>query len=111
MLTQSPGTAFAIGQFNRVPVITGSNHDEYRLFVAIAYDYAGQPLTDSQYPTAIAEWRLGIARSSTDQYDLGAQFQTLGATREASVIEGHQALAARATRPMQGVSKVQSASV
>ena len=55
VLTQPPGAAFASGQFNRVPVITGTNHDEYRLFVAIAYDYAGQSLTDSQYPTVIGD--------------------------------------------------------
>jgi para-nitrobenzyl esterase len=31
VLTQSLKTAFASGQFNRVPVINGSNHDEWRL--------------------------------------------------------------------------------
>ena len=35
VLTQSPGTAFASGQFNQVPVIEGSNHDEWRLFVGL----------------------------------------------------------------------------
>ena len=34
LLTQPPGAAFASGKFNRVPVITGTNHDEYRYFVA-----------------------------------------------------------------------------
>jgi para-nitrobenzyl esterase len=34
LLTQPPGAAFASGNFNRVPVITGTNHDEYRYFVA-----------------------------------------------------------------------------
>ena len=33
VLTQSLKTAFASGQFNRVPVINGTNHDEWRLFV------------------------------------------------------------------------------
>jgi para-nitrobenzyl esterase len=27
-------SALSTGQFNRVPVIEGSNHDEWRLFVA-----------------------------------------------------------------------------
>ncbi len=31
LLTQTPGEAFASGQFNRVPVIHGTNHDEWRL--------------------------------------------------------------------------------
>jgi para-nitrobenzyl esterase len=35
VLTQSPGAAFTSGQFNRVPVIEGSNHDEWRLFVGL----------------------------------------------------------------------------
>ena len=52
MLTQPPGTAFASGQFNHVPVISGSNHDEYRLFVALNFDYRGNPLTDADYPAA-----------------------------------------------------------
>src|SRR5580698_4830813 len=33
VLTQAPDTAFQSGQFNRVPVINGTNHDEYRYFV------------------------------------------------------------------------------
>ncbi|HMG54695.1 MAG TPA: carboxylesterase family protein, partial [Kofleriaceae bacterium] len=32
-LTQSVGAAFASGEFNRVPVMEGANHDEWRLFV------------------------------------------------------------------------------
>jgi len=31
ILTQTPSAAFASGQFNRVPVISGGNHDEWRL--------------------------------------------------------------------------------
>ena len=34
VLSQSLGAAFASGDFNRVPVIIGTNHDERRLFVA-----------------------------------------------------------------------------
>src|SRR6202021_2352531 len=34
VLTQSIGPALASGQFNRVPVINGTNRDEWRLFVA-----------------------------------------------------------------------------
>ncbi len=53
ILPQSPGTAFATGQFNRVPVIDGSNHDEYRLFTAIDFDLAGGPLTAAAYPAVV----------------------------------------------------------
>lgn len=53
ILTQTPTAAFASGQFNRVPVITGGNHDEYRLFVASQYDATGHPLvTATDYQNA-----------------------------------------------------------
>ena len=54
VLTQPPGAAFASGQFHRVPVISGSNHDEWRAFVALGYDYLGTPLQDADYPAAVA---------------------------------------------------------
>jgi len=54
ILSQTPDAAFKSGAFNRVPIINGMNHDEYRLIVAIQYDLAGTPLTDAQYPDAVA---------------------------------------------------------
>ena len=35
VLTEPIGTALAAGQFARVPVLNGTNHDEERLFVSI----------------------------------------------------------------------------
>lgn len=59
VLPLPPGVAFFSGQFiNRVPVITGSNRDEWRLYVAIGYDYTGNPLTDAGYPQAVADFAL-----------------------------------------------------
>jgi len=57
LLTQTIDAAFASGQFNRVPVISGSNHDEWRLFVA-NYDLSGSPiLTSAEYEAAVtAQW-------------------------------------------------------
>lgn len=54
MLTHPPGAAFADGQFNRVPVIAGTSHDDYRFVVAIDYDFGPGPLTPPEYPGAIA---------------------------------------------------------
>jgi len=55
LLTQTPSAAFASGEFNQVPVISGTNHDEYRLFVALDYDFVGNPiLTSAEYDTAVA---------------------------------------------------------
>jgi len=53
LLTQTIGAAFAGGEFNRVPVMAGTNHDEYRLFVALDFDLVGNPiLTSGEYDTA-----------------------------------------------------------
>ncbi len=54
VLPQSIDTALAAGDFNRVPVIDGTNHDEYRLFIAEAFDLSSVgPLTDSFYPIVL----------------------------------------------------------
>jgi para-nitrobenzyl esterase len=54
ILTQSIGTAFSSGQFNHVPVIEGSNHDEFRLFVAYLFEIPNGPVTAAQYPSYVA---------------------------------------------------------
>jgi para-nitrobenzyl esterase len=54
VLTQSIASALASGQFNRVPVMNGTNHDEYNLFVGQDFDLAGGPITASTYVAAIA---------------------------------------------------------
>jgi para-nitrobenzyl esterase len=53
LLTQTISAAFASGEFNQVPVISGTNHDEYRVFVATGFDLVGKPiLTSTEYDTA-----------------------------------------------------------
>lgn len=59
VLTQSVGAALLTGQFNRVPVIEGSNHDEFRSFVATSALLAGALLTAADYVPAIAS-TLGV---------------------------------------------------
>jgi para-nitrobenzyl esterase len=54
LLTQTPTAAFASGKFNKVPVIAGTNHDEYRIFVALQYDGTGNPIdTSDKYTAAV----------------------------------------------------------
>ena len=55
LLVQPPDKAFTSGQFNHVPVVTGTNHDESRYNIALDYDYLGKPLTDADYPAAVAK--------------------------------------------------------
>jgi para-nitrobenzyl esterase len=58
VLPQTLGTAFATGDFNRVPIINGTNHDEWRLFVALSA-LAGSPVTASNYQSMISS-TLGV---------------------------------------------------
>ena len=54
VLPRTPGAAFASGEFNRVPVIAGTSHDDYRFVVAIEYNFGPGPLTPAEYPGAVA---------------------------------------------------------
>ncbi|MGH7814779.1 MAG: carboxylesterase/lipase family protein [Candidatus Binataceae bacterium] len=70
VLPESIDAALADGHFNRVPVIDGTAHDEYRIYVAELFDLASHPMTSSQYnaylntyfggsaPTVLAECPL-----------------------------------------------------
>jgi len=53
VLTQQLKTALTSGNFSHVPVIDGSNHDEWRLFVALA-TFEGHPVTAANYQPMIA---------------------------------------------------------
>jgi para-nitrobenzyl esterase len=55
-LPLSLATALATGQFHRVPVIQGSNHDELRLLTALDFDLVGHPIpnTEAGYEAALA---------------------------------------------------------
>jgi para-nitrobenzyl esterase len=65
LLTQTPTAAFKSGEFNKVPVISGTNHDEYRAFVAEEYDATGNPIdTEAEYDAAVlALWTSELASS------------------------------------------------
>jgi para-nitrobenzyl esterase len=55
LLPQTPTAAFTSGHFNKVPLIFGTNHDEWRLFVAEEYDLSALgPLTDPEYAEAVS---------------------------------------------------------
>jgi para-nitrobenzyl esterase len=58
VLPETLGTAFATGDFNRVPIINGTNHDEWRLFVALS-ELEGNPVTAANYQPMISA-TLGV---------------------------------------------------
>jgi para-nitrobenzyl esterase len=74
LLTQTTSAAFASGEFNRVPVISGGNRDEWRLFVALDYDFAGNPILNStDYESAVtALWGPALEPSVVALYPFGS---------------------------------------
>jgi para-nitrobenzyl esterase len=89
LLPQPPGAAFAGGSFNKVPVISGTNHDEYRIFVASAYDYQGHPLvTLADYKAAVAAiWGPSFGPIILALYPF-ASYPSPGIAQGASVTDG-----------------------
>jgi para-nitrobenzyl esterase len=83
VLKQPIATAVASGQFNRVPIINGTNHDEQRLFVALGLSInfghtttlADATVTAANYQALIAS-TLGVpvaaATTIAAQYPLSA---------------------------------------
>jgi para-nitrobenzyl esterase len=51
------------GRYAHVPLLQGTNHDEGRFFVALAYDALGHPLTAAQYP-AVLTGQFGAANAA-----------------------------------------------
>lgn len=58
------------GQFNRVPVLQGSNRYEGRIFAYLAFDLAGRPMTAAQYPQIIGLLTGPAASQVLAQYPL-----------------------------------------
>jgi len=58
VLTEPVSAALRSGDFSRVPVVIGTNHDEWRLFVAMD-SLKGAPVTAADYQPMIAE-TLGV---------------------------------------------------
>jgi para-nitrobenzyl esterase len=71
-LKDQVATALSSGAFNHVPTIEGTNHDEYRLFVALLYDDRAGPVTATQYETTIRTAFASRAQQVLDQYPLSA---------------------------------------
>jgi len=96
LLTQTPSAAFASGEFNHVPVISGTNHDEDRLGVAFEYDLSGNPiLTSAEYDTAVtALWGSGLAPSVLALYPF-ASYPFGGEALAASGTDGGDSCPAR----------------
>src|SRR3984957_16296387 len=74
VLPESLGTAFATGDFNGVPIVNGTTHDEWRLFVALD-TLEGDPVTAANYQAMISS-TLGVPAAAASviaaEYPLSA---------------------------------------
>jgi para-nitrobenzyl esterase len=72
VLPEQLATAISAGRFNRVPVMEGTNHDEFRLFVALQFDLAGHPVTAAQYPLLVQALAGAHAAQVLAEYPLAS---------------------------------------
>jgi|HubBroStandDraft_2_1064218.scaffolds.fasta_scaffold05919_3 para-nitrobenzyl esterase len=73
-LPLSLGAALASGQFHHVPIIQGSNHDEWRLFTALDFDLTIGPIANNAaaYEAALASLVGPGAPFVTAEYPLAS---------------------------------------
>lgn len=72
-LPAAPITAFLTGHYDHVPLLQGTNHDEGRFFVGLAFDLAGHPITKKQYPVLIkGQFGAKVGARVLAQYPLSA---------------------------------------
>jgi para-nitrobenzyl esterase len=74
VLMQQPLTAYATGAFQHVPIINGTNHDEYRLFVALDDLLGGgkPSVTAASYLASVSTTFGSAAPAVLAQYPISA---------------------------------------
>jgi para-nitrobenzyl esterase len=103
LLTETPGAAFNSGNFNRVPVVTGTNHDEYRYFVANDFTL---PLTNLQYGSAFdTVFGTSLAPEVEAEYPLGSSPPVNQAELQLAAAGTDGIFACTARRAMMGLAQ------
>ena len=73
VLPISPAAAWAKGRINRVPVLVGTTHDEYRFRTFVNVNLlGGGPLTPATYVTRVQQENLGSANAILARYPASA---------------------------------------
>jgi para-nitrobenzyl esterase len=83
VLTQSIGAALQDGQFSRVPVVMGTNHDEWRLFVGLTRLEGGGAVTAAAYLAQI-QGTVGVSPALAGQ--VAARYPLAGYASPAAAI-------------------------
>ena len=98
VLPVDPMTAIAEGRAAKVPVLIGTNHDEFTLFVALEYLRLKTPYTEAQYPQLLAQTFGRDAAAVAAHYPL----TRYGGQRAAGVLGGRHRRCLRLRRGPDG---------
>jgi para-nitrobenzyl esterase len=87
IIPQQPILSIALSQYNHVPVIEGTNHDEGRLFIALAFDLnpGVGPLTAANYPAAVAS--IAATAVQEGQAALGSSSTTSSSSTQQEIAQ------------------------
>jgi para-nitrobenzyl esterase len=88
VLPADPVTGFADGRAVRVPVLIGSNRDEFTLFVAAQVLRLGRQFTAEQYPKLLDETFGADAGAIAEQYPLDRFDGSVALAYSAAVTDG-----------------------
>ena len=87
-LPVDPVTAFASGGAARVPVLIGTNHDEFTLFTAIQYLRLGRLPTAAEYPKELADTFGADGPVVAEHYPLSRYGGSVARAYSAAVTDG-----------------------
>jgi para-nitrobenzyl esterase len=88
VLPVDPMRAFAAGSQARVPVLIGTTHDEFTLFVALQYLKSGKRFSASSYPHLLSSTFAGNADAVAEHYPLSRYRGGAASAYSAAVTDG-----------------------
>ncbi|GAB7071997.1 carboxylesterase family protein [Mycobacterium hodleri] len=106
VLPVDPMTEIAEGRAAKVPVLIGTNHDEFTLFVALEYLRQKKPYTEAQYPQLLAQTFGRHAAEVATHYPLSRYGGSVPLAYSAAVTDG--VFACVADRITEGLAKEDS---
>ncbi|HYO02436.1 MAG TPA: carboxylesterase/lipase family protein [Mycobacterium sp.] len=106
VLPVDPMVAIAGGQAAKVPVVVGTNHDEFTLFVALQYLRLKKPYSEAQYPQLLSQTFGRDAEAVAARYPLSRYEGSVPLAYSAAVTDG--VFACVADRMAEGLARMDS---
>ncbi len=88
IMTERTRDAVIAGQFKRVPIINGSNHDEWTWVEGLRENAAGHPLSEGELETRLRETFGDVAAKVVPHYPVSAFSGSAGAASARAVTDG-----------------------